>query len=241
MNARWTLLLITYACGATTGCAGAEVLPPTPPVARAAAPATDCQRDHVHVFLVNGMDPFFFCQFNKMPCYVRSLGYEHVYLGQMTARGKFLKEIRNVRATDPCARIALVGFSTGANTVCSMTHTLKEEGCEVDLLIYLGGCWMFNLDSSRPQNAERIVNIRDSGLVTLTGTLLRGQNVDGAENVRIPGLTLHLMTPLHPTTQDTLARVLDALAAEVPVPANAPAPPPVVPPPGCGSDGAVKK
>src|SRR5262249_3389909 len=67
MNGRWTLLLIAYACGATTGCAGAEVVPPPPSVARASAPPTECQRDHVYVFLVNGMDPFFFCQFNKMP------------------------------------------------------------------------------------------------------------------------------------------------------------------------------
>jgi hypothetical protein len=173
---------------------------------------------------VNGLDPFFFCQFNKMPAYVRSLGYEHVCLGQMGCRRKFLNEIRTIRETDPCARIALLGFSTGANTACRMTHALDEGGCQVDLLIYLGGCWIFNVDSSRPENANRIINIRDSGLVTLTGTLLRGQNVDGVENVQIPGLTFHILTPIQPTTQDTLAAALDALAATVPAHDAAPAP-----------------
>ena len=47
--------------------------------------------------------PFFFCQFNKMPDYVKSLGYEHVYFGQMTSKSKFLDEIREICANDPCA------------------------------------------------------------------------------------------------------------------------------------------
>ena len=181
------------------------------------AQPAECQRDHVYVFLVNGLDPFFFCQFNKMPDYVRSLGYKHVSMGQMPSKAHFLEEIQTIRANDPCVRIALLGFSTGANTVCRMAHTLDDEGCSVDLLIYLGGCWIFNQPSSRPKNAVRIVNIRDSGLVTLTGGLLQGEDVDGAENVKIPGFTLHIMTPIDPVTQGTLAEELAKLAADVPL------------------------
>ena len=54
-------------------------------------------------------------------------------------------------------------------------------------------------------------------LVTATGGLLHGENLDGAENVQIPGLTLHIMTPINSVTQETLARELDALAATVPI------------------------
>ena len=66
----------------------------------------------------------------------------------------------------------------------------------------------------------RIVNIRDSGLVTATGGLLHGDALDGAENVKIPGVTLHIMTPISSVTQDTLARELAVLAAAVPLSAG---------------------
>ena len=114
------------------------------------------------------------------------------------------------------ARIALLGFSTGANTACSMSHILEKEGCHLDLLIYLGGCYIYNRDSSRPGNALKIVNIRDSGLVTVSGGLLRGEDVDGAENIKIPGVTFHIMTPINPVTQGALARELGVLAGSVP-------------------------
>jgi hypothetical protein len=223
MTAPKLLSILLGVCVFAAGCATAsDVQPAAPhpgPVA-VAAPA-ECQRDHVYVFLVNGLDPFFFCQFNKMPGYVRSLGYEHVSMGQMTARSRFVDEIRHIRASDASARIVLLGFSTGANTVCRMSHALNDEGCKVDLLIYLGGCYIYNADSSRPENAARIVNIRDSGLVMSTGTLVRGDNLDGAENIQIPGLTLHIMTPIDPITQDTVARELDQLAVGVPIAADA--------------------
>ncbi len=225
MNAQRLLLAFVGVCVLTAGCAQASdaiVSAPAAGPVRPAPPIAACQRDHVYVFLVNGLDPFFFCQFNKMPDYVRSLGYEHVEMGQMTAKVQFLDEIRHIRATDPAARIVLLGFSTGANTVCAMSHTLKDEGCTVDLLVYLGGCWIFNRASSRPENAVRIVNIRDSGLVTATGGLLHGDALDGAENVKIPGVTLHIMTPINSVTQDTLARELAALAAGVPPSAGPP-------------------
>ena len=70
-------------------------------------------------------------------------------MGQMTAKAEFLDDIRHIRATDPAARVVLLGFSTGANTVFAMSHTLNDEGCAVDLLVYLGGCWIFNNASSR--------------------------------------------------------------------------------------------
>jgi hypothetical protein len=221
MDEKRMILVSAAVCLLAASCASASYAAGAPLEAHPAAPvetvvAAECQREHVYVFLLNGLDPFFFCQFNKMPDYVKSLGYEHVYFGQMTSKSKFLDEIREIRANDPCARIALLGFSTGANTACSMSHILDKEGCHLDLLIYLGGCYIYNRDSSRPENALKIVNIRDSGLVTVSGGLLRGEDVDGAENVKIPGVTFHIMTPINSVTQDTLARELGALARSVP-------------------------
>ncbi len=231
MDTTRILLVSAVACFWAAGCASAADDVAVPVEVHPVAPletgtATECQRDHVHVFLVNGLDPLFFCQFNKMPDYVRSLGYEHVYFGQMNSKAKFIDEIQQIRADDPCARIALLGFSTGANTACSMSHILDKKGCPIDLLIYLGGCWIFNRDSSRPENALKILNIRDSGLVTMTGGLLHGEDVDGAENVKIPGFTLHIMTPINPVTQDTFACALNDLAVSISVPAPGQVAPP---------------
>ena len=54
----------------------------------------------------------------------------------------------------------------------------------------------------------RIVNIRDSGLVTLTGGLLHGDNLDGAENVQIPGVTLaHLDADQHGDARNARTRI----------------------------------
>ena len=234
MNARRLLLVTVGACILTAGCAAAAdavVSSPAPPLAGsapAASPAA-CQRDHVYVFLVNGLDPFFFCQFNKLPDYVRSLGYSHVSMGQMSSESQFVNDIRRARATDPNARVLLLGFSTGANTVCHMCHTLKDQGCPVDVLVYLGGCYIYNRDYSRPQNVKHIINLRDSGLVTFSGGLLRGEDVDGTENLKIPGLTLHIMTPDNPLTRDTMASALAQMAASVPLP-DAPVPPPALKP-----------
>src|SRR5438552_18166675 len=103
MNIRWLLLTIT--CVLAVGCAkAASVIAPPPPPGAGSSGVAACQRDHVHVFLLNGLDPFFFCQFNKMPDYVRSLGYEHVSMGQTFVKGRFLSEIRQIRASDPNSR-----------------------------------------------------------------------------------------------------------------------------------------
>jgi len=196
--------------------AGAGAAAPAPPAASAS--------DHVYVFLVNGLDPFYICHFDKMPDYLRSQGYDHVYLGGLsTSRRRFCREIRQVRAADPTARIVLVGFSAGANVACRVTDDLAADGLHVDLLVYLGGCMVSNASAWRPRNAGRVVNIRDSGLVLLDGGLLsNGDDVNGADNVRIPGVSLHVDTPAQPLTQETLARELAAQAAAVPEPAGRP-------------------
>ena len=64
-----------------------------------------------------------------------------------------------------------------------MANDLAADGTPVDLLVYLGGCWVSNGPEWRPENARRIVNIRDSGLIALTGGLLHPDTLDGAENV----------------------------------------------------------
>lgn len=224
LDARRLLVAFIGVCLMTAGCATAAdavATPttadlagaPTAPAALAGAPATECQRKHVYIFLVNGLDPFFVCKFNKTPDYLRSLGYEHVSFGQLPAYRRFTEDIRHIHADDPLARFVLVGFSLGANNVCRMSEDLKADGIDVDLLVYLGGCLVSNGPEWRPENAHRIVNICDSGLIVLTGGLVRPDKLDGVENIQIPGPTFHVNTPDSQVTQETLANELGAIAA----------------------------
>jgi len=215
MNAHRLLVILVGVCllaASPARAADAAATVPEPP------PAGRC--DHVYVFLVNGIDPLNLCHFDKMPDYLRSQGYDHVTMGRLnTSRRPFYREIRRIRAADPCARVVLVGFSAGANVVCRVTDDLAADGMQVDLLVYLGGCMVSNSPAWKPRNAGRVVNIRDSGLVFLGGGLMSsGDDVDGVNNVQIPGVSLHVDTPAQQVTQETLARELAAQAAAVPDP-----------------------
>jgi hypothetical protein len=214
MDARRLPLIVAGICvlAAQARAADAETAAAQPP------PAARCE--HVYIFLINGVDPFDLCGLDKMPEYLRSQGYEHVYFGALTtSRRRFYRDIRHIRAADPCARVVLIGFSAGANVACRITDDLAADGEQVDLLVYLGGCLISNSPAWKPRNAGRVVNIRDSGLVFLGGGVMSsGDQVSGADNVQIPGISLHVDTPAQPVTQDTLARELAAQAAAVPDP-----------------------
>src|SRR4029078_11401254 len=121
----------------------------------------------------------------------------------------FPDAIREVRARDPEAKIVLVGFSWGANSVRRMGHRLPQGGVEVDLLVYLVGDFIWNTPYSRPPNVRRIVNIRGRGLILLGG-VCEGGDPDGVRNERIEGR--HILAPSRPETLKLLTEELLALA-----------------------------
>lgn len=212
MDARRLPLIVAGICVLAAQAKADDTATPAAPPAPAAA-----RCDHVYIFLINGIDPFYLCGLDKMPEYLRSQGYEHVYFGSLTtSRRRFYRDIRRIHAVDPCARVVLLGFSAGANVACRITDDLAADGESVDLLVYLGGCMISNSRAWKPGNAGRVVNIRDSGLVFLGGGIMTsGDQVNGADNVQIPGVSLHVDTPAQPVTQETLARELAAQAAAV--------------------------
>lgn len=161
-------------------------------------------RSQVHVFVINGFDPFHYADVPGLADYIRGLGYEHVHYSELITAASLEEQIEQTKLRNPNARIVLIGYSFGANAARNLTHNLGEQGIPVDLLVYLNGNTLRNTPYDRPANAKRVVN------VLAWGVLLDGAQLDNAENIEIPD-AWHFNTPKHPVTLDLIQRELDAL------------------------------
>jgi hypothetical protein len=177
-------------------------------------------KDHVYIFCVNGWNPLCLGNFNGLCSYLKKQGFEKTYFGQLYTSSWFANKIREIRHTDPEARIVLVGFSLGANYVQNVANELARDDVRVDLLFYLVGDFLTNTPASQPPNVARVVNVRAQGLVVTGGDLFfNGADLDGARNLRLK--CRHILAPSRRETVEWVMEELTALAYE---PSGAPAP-----------------
>jgi hypothetical protein len=206
-----------------SGCMGFLHPVETPPPAQVEPCQTlpKCCRDHVYVFLLNGLDPFNYANLTGLRDYLNHLGVAKTYYGQIYHFWSFTHEIRRIHKEDPEARFVLIGFSVGVNLADGVARSVQADGIHIDLLVYLSGNHpVMPMPGGRPDNVDRVVNILAAGV--MNG---RGQR-DWAENVRLAS-TMHFGSPTHPMTLERLAQELTAVAATVPVTEwLPPAPPP---------------
>jgi hypothetical protein len=186
--------------------------------AASCAAVPQCARDHVHIFLVHGLDPLDIANLEGVRDYVGSLGFIKTYYGQCYHSLYYRYKIRKIHKDDPEARFVLVGFSYGACMVRDVANSVKEDGIPIDLVIYLGGCVLKNTPETRPQNALHVVNI------LALGAVFNGCTLENADNVNYNDV-FHFGSPSHPHTLDMLARELAVVAGRVPVPAPPEEPP----------------
>jgi hypothetical protein len=186
-----------------------------------------CHKDHVHIFAVNGLNPLCLGNFNGLCGYLRKQGFCNVYFGQLYTSHTFASRIRTIRQCDPEARIALIGFSSGANYAKWIANILARDCVKIDLLVYIVGDTLPNTPASHPPNVCRLLNIRGKGLILTGGDLFwNGSDIDGARNCRIE--CRHILAP---SRRETLELLMDELLplAYLPCAASEPVPPP--PPP----------
>jgi hypothetical protein len=185
-----------------------------------------CRKEHVYIFGVNGLNPMCLGNFNGMLDYFRKQGFTNTYFGQMYTCYWFASEIRKIRDKDPQARIVLIGFSLGANTVRSIANDLNEDDTAIDLLVYLGGDLIWDTPSSKPRNVRRVLNLRGKGIILLGGdALFNGQDIEGARNH-----TLKCRHILAPSRRETLTLMMEELLALACVPARPATPAPALQP-----------
>ena len=165
-------------------------------------------RDRTYFLVVNGFDPLFV---GKLDCFcdgIRCAGYKNVELYKLRHGWSTEQQICRIRQCDPSAKIVLVGYSMGANTVCKVCNSLDCRGVWVDLLVYIGADYMKDTDFARPRNAGRILNITGHGFIGTGGDLLyNGAEISGASNYRLDAR--HFGLPKQP---ETLGAVLQTVA-----------------------------
>jgi pimeloyl-ACP methyl ester carboxylesterase len=183
-------------------------LPPKEQIAQGETIPTP-SRNHVHVFLIHGMDPFDLANLNGLTEYIQQLGYIKTHYGQMYHLWEFKKEMRKVHEQDPQARFVLIGFSFGANLARELANAVKEEGILIDLLVYLGGNTLENDEKTQPPHVVHIVNILAAGCIW------NGTTMDRADNRHFTNVW-HFGSPTHPKTREILANELAVVAARVP-------------------------
>jgi hypothetical protein len=167
-------------------------------------------KDHVHIFAVNGTDPFCVAGFDVLCDQLRGCGYRDTRFGRLCTGHRFAAEIRGLRAADPEARVVLIGYSTGCNSVRSIANDLNRDGVKVDLLVYLAGDYIRDVPSTRPDNVCRIVSLRANGMIVLGGDrFFNCDAITGACNLRIS--CHHLRLPIHEQTLPLLLRELEAI------------------------------
>jgi hypothetical protein len=175
------------------------------------------QKDRVHFFLVNGFDPAYSANLNGLAAYCRSIGFTNTTCLQMAAAGKLKRQIMAIRASDPDARVILLGYSWGANIVRSLANSWERDGIMIDGIVYLAGDTISNSSSSRPGNVRRILNITANGYLLTGGNLMfKGTDIDGAMNRRIN--TQHLALPSH---REAIELIGNELVAQAKMPKDA--------------------
>jgi hypothetical protein len=213
---QWRRLLGSIILAASATAVGGCLKPyyPVPPPAhelmQPCQALPDGCRNQVYIFLINGLDPVNLANMTGVRDHLQKLGFHKTYYGQLYHASYFEKEIRRIHHEDPEARFVLLGFSFGANLARNISHHVKNDGIDIDLLVYCGGNTFDNIPGDRPENAHRIVNILASGCIW------NGAWLDGAENVHAVDV-FHFGTPSHPRTLEILDRELAVVATAVPI------------------------
>lgn len=170
-------------------------------------------KEHVHTFIVNGLDPLQLANLNGMTAYLRRLGFSQTHYEPLMSYRATMRQIRAIRQSDPDAKIVLVGYSVGALVVRRLANDLEKENIVVDRLVYLGGDFIDNTQRSRPGNVTTVVNIRGHGSPFSGYDLFfNGADIDNAVNVRLD--SRHFFLPSRGQTMETLASTLASLAQD---------------------------
>ncbi len=215
-------LLVVWLLAAGMGCRAGEpkprdagrpaiVSPLEEPTSSAPSPRPDTLKEHVYIFAVNGVDPWYAGNFNGLCDQLRGQGYRNTQLARLCGCHGIVGEIRKIHRSDPHARIVLIGYSAGCYSVRAMANTLQGDGIRVDLLVYLAGDFLKNKPRSQPKNVGRVLNIRVHGMPIVGGDLFFNRDdLGGARNVRLP--CGHFDAPRQ---AETLALILEELTAMV--------------------------
>ena len=181
------------------------VQPPPPDVVARCEGLNHSGLEHLHIVVINGFDPSEITNAHGLAHYLEASGFPHVYYTTQWASYKYHQRICEIRAADPSARIAVIGYSMGVCCARKLAQGLKEQGITVDLLIYLDAFAKNHSPEHSATDAKRIVNI-----ITVPRLGIFGSDpLPGAVNYQFLGVR-HVHVP---TDSLIVERVIDELIA----------------------------
>jgi hypothetical protein len=187
------------------------VEPPAPELLEPCRCLPLCCKSKVHVFLIDGIDPFCAGDLGAVRSFLIDLGFIKTSFGQMYHAGYFGDQIRRIHKDDPDAQFVLIGFDRGAGSALELACDLAAEQAPLALVVFLDGQCLRELP---PQSlpGTRVVHVRNAAGLWDVTDLRRAETV----NVRDCG---HFRLPTHPITLEVLAHELGNVAQTVPIPA----------------------
>jgi hypothetical protein len=95
------------------------------------------QRNRVHVFLVNGVDPLDDGGLIQLRDRLNVAGFTQVYHGHPHHTGWFGRTMRRIACDDPHARFVIVGYESGAGNAVTLAADAGRHGLPVDAVVLL--------------------------------------------------------------------------------------------------------
>jgi hypothetical protein len=205
-KAWWSILLISTL---SLGCAsGFNPVQPPPPdvVARCEGLAGTC-REHLHIIVINGFDPSQVTNAVGLAHFLETCGFPHVYYSTQWTSLKYVERIRDIKAADPDARIAVIGYSMGVCCARKLAQRSKEQGITLDLLIYLDAFAANHSPEHSSTDAKRIVNVITVPRLGIFGS----EPLAGAQNYQFLEVR-HVKVPTDSRIVECVLKELIALA-----------------------------
>ena len=161
-----------------------------------------CDRQHVYVFMINGLTPYGSSGLEGLRDKLAESGFTKVYCGQLSHTVWFGTEMRRLHAEEPEARFVLVGHDVGGTAAARLAADAVEDGLPVDALV------MLDPMGSKPPAVGCSVRT----LLICSGTA--NSPLPHTERIAVPDAG-HFTLPAHPQTVAAVCGVLGEVARKV--------------------------
>jgi hypothetical protein len=176
----------------------------------ASTPYTTALPTRTRVYVINGVDPFGVAGLSEMTDRIRASGYPDTKFGGWYQVLQFDREIRAAHREDPGAQFVIIGYSYGVYRAKALANRLTRDGIPVAMVGYIGGDYLRNEPASQMAGGPRVVNVMGDGyLLTGRNWFFNGTHLNGADNLRMPGVR-HFGLPKQEQTVTALLNGMNA-------------------------------
>ena len=144
---------------------------------------------NTYVYVINGVDPFGWGGLSQMTERIRDAGYPDTKFGGWYEVLRFDRQIRAMHRQDPGAQFVIIGYSWGVYRAKALANRLNRDGIPIAMVGYIGGDYLRNTPESLQMGSSRVVNVMGDGyLLTGRNWFFNGTDLNGADNLRMPGV-----------------------------------------------------